>query len=198
MTPGRQDSHLPLTDQEFFELLYEEWSEPVYRYLIHLIGRGGLAEDLFQDTWMKAIENHQQLRDHERFGPWLFRIARNLAFNQLRQHRRKGQVWILSNLTKHEDGEVEDLIGRQPGNLPDPRQSAIDEQRRSILQEVITDLEPQTQEMLQLRYFEHLTLPEVATVLGVPLGTVCTKIHRALKAIRGVMQARGFRELGAM
>ena len=196
--PDKQDIHLPATDQEIFQRLYEQWSAPVYRYVVHLVGQGQLAEDLFQDTWMKAIENHQQLRQPERFGPWIFRIARNLTFNQIRQRRRKAQVWILSNLCDHEEEGMEDLIGRQAGTLPDLLDVAIDTQRRFILQQALVELEPQTQEMLQLRYFEHLTLPEVATVLGVPLGTVCTKIHRALKTIRRTMEARGYRELGAI
>lgn len=180
-----------------FEEHYGEWSDPVYRYLIHLVGSPSAAEDLFQETWMKAFERRGQLRNADHFGPWVLRIARNVAFNSLRQRKKKVQVWILSNLASvggrdPQADPPEDLIDRQASATPSPRDEAVSAQRREIIQEAIAELDLPTQEMLQLRYFEGLTLAQVASVLEVPLGTVCTKVHRGLKAIRQRLNKKGY------
>ena len=180
-----------------FEDYYEEWSDAVYRYLIHIVGSQAAAEDLFQETWLKAFENRSQLKRSERFGSWIFRIARNSALNFLRQRKNKMQVWILSNLPGRDGEEFEgqpggDLIERQASDEASPRENAIQFQRREIIQQAIAELDLQSQEMLQLRYFEHLTLNEVAEVLNAPLGTVCTKVHRSLRAIRERLEQRGY------
>ena len=197
MRIGRDDQQ-PVIEVEAFEALFEQWSERVYRYLIHLMGPGGETDDIFQDTWMKAIEHRRQLRDPQRFGSWIYRIARNLAYNHSRTHRRKGQVWIFSNLPAQGDpGDnhpLEEITDRTPG----PRQQVIDRERRQILCELLAELDRETQEMVQLRFFEGLTMAEVGRVLGVPLGTVCTKTHRALKTIRHRLERQGHAQMGTI
>jgi RNA polymerase sigma-70 factor (ECF subfamily) len=182
-----------------FDALYRAWSDRLYRYAVHLTGRGPIADDLFQETWLKAIEHAGQLRDAELFGPWLLRIARNLAYNYSRQGRRKASVWIFSNLAAAEgsDGEAE-LLGRHADGRPDPRQRAIDAERRQILRETLEAIEPDTQEMLQLKYFEGMTLAEVAAIMNLPPGTVSTRVYRALKTIRANMERQGFPSMGAL
>ena len=186
-----RDSAPGVWEASEFDRLYARWSQPVYRYLVHLIGPGPAADDLYQETWMKAIERQDQLRDSARFGPWILRIARNLAFNQGRLGKRRAQVWAFSSLAGDGDEEKEDLIARRGDAKPGPREEAIRSERRKILDAALASLEPAVQEMLQLRYFENLTLAEVADVLEAPLGTVCSKVHRGLKTIRECMGTQG-------
>ena len=197
--PDKQ--HKPLVGQETgeFEQRYEEWSARVYRYLAHLLGFGSTTDDLFQETWMKAIEHQGQLRDRRRFGPWILRIARNLAFNHARLRRRRAQVWILSSLSA-ETGASPDTgpYAGQADGRPGPREEAIQAERRRILSEVLSGVDEDVKEMLQLRYFENLTLAEVAAVVDQPLGTVCTKVYRALRQIRQRMELQGYPGLRAM
>jgi RNA polymerase sigma-70 factor (ECF subfamily) len=183
------------SDGRVFAEYYEQWSGAVYRYLVHLVGRTGEADDLFQETWAKALERRDQLRDPKLFSVWIFRIARNLAFNEMRKSRRKGQVWILSNLANPQDEETEDLLDRLPHPGPDPLSRTMTRERREIVQRAIAELDLTSQEMFQLRYFEGFSLAEIAQVLDVPLGTVCTKIHRGLKAIQDSLVAQGIRTL---
>lgn len=176
-----------------FVEFYEQWSAPVYRYLVHLVGRSGTADDLFQDTWAKALEHRDQLREPKAFATWIFRIARNLAFNEMRKSHRKGQVWILSNLATSDEEEGESLFDRLAHPGPNPLDQTMTRQRREIMQGAIAELDMASQEMLQLRYFEGFSLAEIAEFLDVPLGTVCTKIHRGLKAIQDRLKTRGIR-----
>ena len=181
---GNQDSLV-------FEAFYEQWSEPVYRYLLRMIGAMA-AEDLFQEVWMKVLEHRDQLRRADRFAPWIFRIARNLALNQMRTGRRKAQVWAVSQLSdRYENGGWELLEKQGAPDPPEPLACAIESQRREIVQRTLNELEPQIGEMLHLRYFEHLTLAEVAEVMDLPLGTVCVKVQRSLRVIRTRLAAIG-------
>jgi len=167
----------------------------VFRYLMHLVGSRVVAEDLFQETWMRVLERRHQLQNEDRFGPWLLRIARNLAFNHLRRRQNKMQVWILSNLGSFEDEPSTDLVEREPSSEPNPQERAIQSERGEILEQALSKLDFPTQEMLHLRYFETLTLAEIAEVLHTPLGTVCTKVHRGLKAVREEMRRLGYTQL---
>ena len=180
---------------------YEQWSGAVYRYLVHLIGSGGEADDLFQDTWARAFKLRHQLRDPKLFSVWIFRIARNLAFNEMRKSRRKGQVWILSNLSSvggramTQDENEENPLDRFSTGDAGPLDRTIDGQRREIIQEAVAQLDLASQEMLQLRYFEGFSLAEIAQFLNVPLGTVCTKIHRGLRMVQESLKRKGIRTL---
>lgn len=189
--PGHQGRDAALG----FTASYEQWSGPVYRYLVHLIGRRGEADDLFQDTWAKAFELRHQLRDPKLFGMWIFRIARNLAFNEMRKSRRKGQVWILSNLAMYQDEEKESLLDQLPHWGPDPLDETIDRQRNEIMRRTLAGLDLASQEMLQLRYFEGFSLAEIAQFFGMPLGTVCSKIHRGLKLVQDRLKEQGIRTI---
>ena len=181
--------------RDSFESLYDRWSDATYRYLVHLVGPTPLADDLFQETWMKAVEHSEQLRNQDQFGAWVFRIARNLVYNESRKKKRIGQVWLFSNLENPND-DMPRLLDIQPDHRPGPDSETINSERRHILEKVMANLDQQTQEILQLRYFEQLTLAEVAEVLEIPLGTVCTKTHRGLKAIRKGLESRGIKKLG--
>lgn len=173
-----------------FDALYAQWSDRLYRYIVHMIGPGAEAEDLFQDTWMKVVEQIDQLRDRERFGPWAMRIARNLTYNRFRERKRKTQIWAESQLGR-EDYEGEGLLDREPDREPDPRESMVHTQRVTMLNAAIDELDAESREMLHLRYFEHLRLAEVADVMDLPLGTVCVKVQRSLKKVRRRLMEMG-------
>jgi RNA polymerase sigma-70 factor (ECF subfamily) len=182
-------------DPRAFEQIYRQWSDAVYRYLVHIMGPSSLVEDLFQDTWIKALEKRRQLKRIEAFGPWLFRIARNLAFNEMRKSRRKGQVWILSNLVSSEQTDSDQFLAGKADAEPGPHEASVTTERREVVQEAMAELDAMSQEIIQLRYFEHFTLGEIAEMLDMPVGTVCTKIHRGLKAVRGRLQQKGIRAI---
>ena len=147
-----------------------------------------------KDAWAKALENHGQLRNSEQFGAWIFRIARNLAFQEVRKNQRKAKVWVMSNFVASE-GQIEALLEKFPCSSPGPLERAICHERHQLIQHTLEDLDPATQMMLQLRYYERLTLAEIASALNVPLGTVCTKVHRGLKTIQQRLTRQGVHSL---
>jgi RNA polymerase sigma-70 factor (ECF subfamily) len=194
ITTKNQDEDSPGRSAREWEDRYQKWSDRLFRYLVHLVGSREAAEDLFQETWMKAMDHQHQLSTEDNFGPWIFRIARNLAFNRMRSGKVRLQLWRNGSSGPGAGEKDQDFIESCPSAAPSPREEAIRGQRRKIVRTAIGRLDSITQEMLQLRYFEELTLAEVGAVLDVPLGTVCTKVHRGLKIIREHLKRQGLRQ----
>lgn len=195
---GEEPPAIQLKEPEVFERLYDQWSDRIFGYLVHLVGDVPCAEDLFQETWMKVIEHASELRNPDRFGPWIFRIARNLAFNQMRARRRKMQIWTMSSLAGADGNGAESVLEWRSDPGPGPDAQAVGAQRREILRRVAGELPQDVQQMLHLRYFEQFKVAEIAEVMDVPLGTVCTKIHRGLKSIRAAMTENGMDDFASL
>src|SRR5271167_5153907 len=87
-------------DPDLLDRLIEQYQHRLLRYLVHLTGRRELAEDLFQETWIRVLERGHQFNDKYAFGTWLFAVARNLVID----HMRRKQPASLDGLLN--DGEA--------------------------------------------------------------------------------------------
>ncbi|MGA8231598.1 MAG: sigma-70 family RNA polymerase sigma factor [Candidatus Acidiferrales bacterium] len=162
-------------DPDLLDRLIEQYQHRLFRYLVHLTGRRELAEDLFQETWIRVLERGHQFNDKYAFGTWLFAVARNLAID----HMRRKQPASLDGLLH--DGET-------PFDMPETgRASALDMTLRREQTEQIAagmqHLPAEYREALTLRFQEGMSLEEIASVACVPLGTVKSRIYRGLSAL---------------
>ena len=151
-------------DPDVLDRLIEQYQQRLYRYLLFLTGNAALAEDLFQETWVRVLERGHQYNAKNKFESWLFTIARNLVIDVSRRKK------IAS---------LEDM-----GN-PDLEQSFDPPDDRSIsaLQMLVT------REVLLLRFHEELALEEIATVLATPISTVKSRLYRGLEALKSALPA---------
>ncbi len=162
-------------DPDLLDRLIEQYQHRLLRYLVHLTGRRELAEDLFQETWIRVLERGHQFNDKFAFSTWLFAVARNLAID----HMRRKQPASLDGLMSDND---------TPFDVPATAQaSAFDltlqgEQNQHIAAGM-QHLPAEYREALVLRFQEGMSLDEIATVAGVPLGTVKSRIYRGLSAL---------------
>jgi RNA polymerase sigma-70 factor (ECF subfamily) len=154
------------------------------RYLLYLTGRRERVEDLVQDTWLRVLDRGSQFDGRSRFEPWLFSIARNLAIDDLRKRK------IVSLDTPEAD--TPDAAGPEKGlaaELPAPDQSspflaAARSEDAVRLAAALELLEPIYREALLLRFQEDLSLQEISKVVGAPVPTVSSRIHRGLGLLR--------------
>jgi len=147
----------------------------LYRYLLRLLGDEAVAEDAFQQTWLRVAERIGRYDAARPFGPWLFAVARNLALDHLRR-------WRPESLEEIDEPAA-------PGDS-DPLARAADGQRRAGLVEAVAGLSPLDREVLTLRFEEELALPQLAETLGVPLPTAKARLYRALARLRERLLAR--------
>jgi RNA polymerase sigma-70 factor (ECF subfamily) len=155
--------------------LMSRHQDRLFRYLLRLLGERGLAEDVFQQTWLHVSERIRRYDAARPFAPWLVAVARNLALDVLRRIRPASLA------------DVEEP--RAPASGSDPLEHAIARQRAERVEAALAALGPLDREVLTLRFEDGLTLPELATTLAVPLPTAKARLYRALERLRGRLLA---------
>jgi RNA polymerase sigma-70 factor (ECF subfamily) len=170
-------------DMELLADLVERCQHRLVRYLLYLIGRRESAEDLAQETWVRVLQRGSQYNGRQRFDPWLFAIARNLAIDYLRKKRKAVQTASLPN-----DRDAMLLL---PSSGPSPFEAAARSEDAIRLAGQLQILSPLYREALLLRFQEDLSLPEIAQVLGAPVTTVTSRIYRGLAALRSAFEEGG-------
>ncbi len=149
-------------------MLMDRYGRDLMHYLASILNNREAAEDVFQDTWSRVLQSIRRFDLNQPFGPWLFRIARNLAYDQLRKQRR-WRFWSQSPDEKPAfEPSAESVFDRQ---LED----------RDLVRRVLARLEPVHREILWLRFFKDKSYEEIAEYCDLPLGTVKTRLRRALQ-----------------
>lgn len=178
--------------------LVECYQYQLMRYLLYLTGRRELAEDLFQETWLRVLERGAQFDGRSRFEPWLFSIARNLAMDHFRKRKTVsldapiGETVYQSSVTSaHKQPLVATLTDE---DSPSPFELAARGEDAARLARALVLLAPIYREVLVLRFQEQLSLPEVARVIGAPVSTVSSRLRRGLEALRTYLDASPMRE----
>lgn len=152
-------------DEEAFVLLYEYYSPPVHRYVYRLLGNLELADDVTQETFLKAFQNIGTIARDSNISAWLYRIASNACFDILR--RRKLITWmpILEADEKTAEFTSEDFT---------PQVIESEMVRRTLL-----EMPPALSVCLVLRSVEGFSCEEIGEILKIPKGTVFSRLARA-------------------
>jgi RNA polymerase sigma-70 factor (ECF subfamily) len=170
-------SGLKRNDPELLDHLIEIYQHRLLRYLLFLTGKREVAEDLFQETWMRVLLRGAQYNGKARFDTWLFTIARNLVIDL----SRKRQMASLDEMS--ESGEDE-----RPFEVaiddPSPFEQFASREDRAEVAAVLLTLEPNYREVLVLRFQEEMSLEEIASVTQAPLSTVKSRLYRGLAALK--------------
>ena len=158
-------------DPELLDHLIELYQHRLLRYLLFLTGKREVAEDLFQETWMRVLMRGGQYNGKARFDTWLFTIARNLVID-LSRKRTMASLDEMSDVS--EEGRGFEIATDGPSPL-DEFQLGED---RAEVAEVLLKLEPNYREVLVLRFHEEMSLEEIAGVTRAPLSTVKSRLYR--------------------
>ncbi|HWE50944.1 MAG TPA: sigma-70 family RNA polymerase sigma factor [Bryobacteraceae bacterium] len=168
-------------DVEALAAILPQFQFPLYRFLLRMVEEPALAEDLFQQTWVRVIEKSSS-HTGVRFKSWLFSIARNLAIDQLRRTRS------FSIDAPDEYGGAP--VDRMAADGPDPLEEVLEFERGTILSEALGKLPAILREVLTLRFEEEMSLEQIAEVVDIPLSTVKSRLARALQGLRKRVETR--------
>jgi len=175
------DAHRKGDKTAFAELL-RRYGDSVLGYLMRMTGSRERAEDLFQETFKRVHEKAHTLRGN-RFKPWLFTIATNVAIDGLRRHKRLRVVSLNQNLDCA-DGRCEELgAAAVADNRYEPSQKAIMAEQKEQVRQAVESLPANQRATLVLAYYQQLSYREVAEALGCSIGTVKAQMYRALKTL---------------
>ncbi len=164
-------------DPLLLDELIVEYQHRLLRYLLYLTGNRELAEDIFQETWMRVLMRGAQFNGNSRFDTWLFTIARNLVID----FRRRRVMTSLEEMAENADNERPFEIA---SSEPTPFDNYLSRQNSTLVAAALLTLDPLHREVLVLRFHEELALDQIATVTGAPLSTVKSRLYRGLAALR--------------
>ena len=174
---------------ELLDTLIELYQHRLLRYLLFLTGKREVAEDLFQETWMRVLLRGAQYNGKARFDTWLFTIARNLVIDLSRKR-------VMASLDEMNEGKEDDRPFEVAMSGPSPLEQFQSREDCAEVGEVLLKLEPSYREVLVLRFYEELSLEEIAAVTRAPLSTVKSRLYRGLAALKPEMeQLRSSRSL---
>ena len=174
-------------DPELLDQLIELYQHRLLRYLLFLTGKREVAEDLFQETWMRVLLRGGQYNGKARFDTWLFTIARNLVIDLSRKR-------TMASLDEMHEGGEDDRPFEIAGDGLSPLEQFQSREDCAEVGEVLLKLEPTYREVLVLRFYEELSLEEIAGVTRAPLSTVKSRLYRGLAALKpAVEQLRAIR-----
>ena len=162
-------------DPDLLDGLIEQYQHRLLRYLFYLVGNRELAEDLFQETWIRVLERGNQYDGKHEFSTWLYAVARNLAIDYL---RRKPAV-SLDGLMDSESHAAPEPADSRPLVLEALQQEELAERINAALEGIPVEY----RETVVLRFREDLALEEIATVTGAKLGTVKSRLYRGLNLL---------------
>lgn len=175
------DAHLKGDTTAFGELV-RRYGDSVLGYLTRMTGRKEYAEDLFQETFKRVHEKADTFRG-PRLKSWLFAIATNVAIDGIRRERRF-QVVSLNRNPDCVDGNCEEPgVVAVADNSYEPSEEVIMAEQKEQVRQALDMLPARQRATLVLAYYQQLSYPEVAQVLGCSVGTVKTQMFRALKSL---------------
>lgn len=160
--------------------LIVRYQHRLLRYLLFLTGQRELAEDMFQEVWMRVLTRGGQFNGKARFETWLFTIARNLVIDQ----RRKRTVASLDELIETGSDDDRPMTFEVADQQPSPLDRFASVEDRKHISAALLQLDTVYREVLVLRFHEELTLEEIAKVTRAPLSTVKSRLYRGLAAIK--------------
>ncbi len=142
----------------------DAFSKPLYAFILRLVSDTAAAEDIFQETWIRVIRHIGGFRRQARFSTWLFQIALNQCRSAMQRSGRREYV------------ALEDA----PDLAQDPDVDAESILRAEKVRKIVDSLPPKMREVVVLRFYNEKTEQEIAEILNCPLGTVKSRLHRAM------------------
>jgi RNA polymerase sigma-70 factor (ECF subfamily) len=165
-------SRIQCGDLPAFEALYDKYKRRIYQTALAISGDSGAAEEILQDTFVRAYGAMDRVDASASLGPWLHRIAVNLSYNWTNRHRHWTvdiELWV-------------DRLLAGPGVSPEREAEGVE--LRDVVQEALDSLGGKQRTVVVLFYLQGFSLAEIAYILDCPVGTVKSRLHYACKALR--------------
>lgn len=173
--------------QSAFEQIVRRFQGPVIGLITRMTGDRALAEDLAQETFVKAFRNLSAFDTTRRLSSWLFRIAHNTTLDALRRTR--------PHLVSIDEPPGE----TGAGDLPDPAPAADPVERKALgraIEAALSQLRPDQRAALVLRYEEGLPFEDIGQILGIPETTARSHVHRARRSLARHLTDAGWAPAG--
>lgn len=160
-------------DHEAFRLLFDRYARPVTSFIFDMVGQREIAEELAQETFVRAYRGLPTMREETKLSTWLFGIAKNVAYESLRARRRRTMVGI------EEIADVPDSGSRQR-----PQDELLNKELGGVIQRALAALDEDKRTVFTLKIFQQKSYEEIAEITGFSVPKLKTDLHRARAEMR--------------
>ncbi len=165
---------MPLDDESRLAALYDAHAPSVWRYVVHLTGDPAGADDIVQETLLRAWRSPRILaQEPASTRSWMFTVARNLVIDEVRSARRRHEIGVPEMPDRGVDDGTEALF------------------ESFLVEEALAGLDLEHRAVIVHAYYGGCSIAEVARRLGIPEGTVKSRLHYGLRALRLALQEKG-------
>ena len=193
MGPELTDEQLMLAfrsgDARAFDALVRRHRTPVFNFILRYTGHRARAEDLLQETWLKAVRGAHDYEPKARFTTWVYTIARNLCVDSARKESYRQTESLEAPAGAEEDGRM--LAEVLPDENAAPDRAAHNSRLRPLLERALEGLPQEQREVFILREYSGIAFKDIAVVTGVPENTVKSRMRYALDGLRKRLQELG-------
>jgi len=175
-------------EEEAFQELMRRYRDSVYAFLRRFLSRSDMVEDVFQETFLQLFVSRDTFDVTRPLRPWLFTIAANKAKDALRRMQRS-EVTQLGNMFENEESSIDDVLNALDHDTRMPYDDLIRDERADSVKRALTRLPEKLREIILLAYFHKFSYAEIAGILGIPIGTVKSRLHTAVARFADQWQA---------
>src|SRR5882724_6050530 len=170
-------------DLHAFGLLVDRWRKRIYNLCFRMTGSSHTAEDLTQEVFVKIFDRRQVYDPTKRFSTWLWRIALNLCYDELRRVQRRHELSLDDDATR--EGQV---VRLEVIDSATPRAQLQQREEAELVRAALCELPEIYRTVLVLRHYEDLKLREIAQVLEIPDGTVNSRMAEGLARLTELLE----------
>lgn len=177
-------------DHDAFRVLVERHARAVFRLAFRMTGNEIDAEDMVQETFLKAWKQIGRFDGRATFGTWLHRICANCALDHIRARKRKQELQVVPRAESngHGTGHWNDPLAQVATEAPSPERLALSSQVTAILGPALDELSEMERAAFVLRHYEGLGIEEISATLGVQPGAAKHSVFRAVQKLRRALE----------
>jgi RNA polymerase sigma-70 factor (ECF subfamily) len=170
--------------REAFGVLVRRYEGELYGYLRRYLGDANLADDVFQNTFLQLFTKIATYEQGRPVRPWLYTIATHQAIDALRRNGRHQTISLDQEREETAPGEFPQLLAVLESRIPGPPDQVEGEERRQLVRASVDRLAEPLRQVVILAYYQGLKYKDVADILGIPVGTVKSRLHAALMKLQ--------------
>ncbi len=174
-------------DRSSFETLIRRYQDELYNYLRRYLGDDNLAEDAFQLTFVNVYQKGAQFDLNRRFRPWLYGVATNQAIDLKRRDKRRSHQ-SLDLISSQSDARCSSQAAAIPDHRVPESDPLVDAELREQMRGAIDEVGEPGRSALELIYLQGMAYKDAAKVLNVPVGTVKSRVHAAIRKLSAIWQ----------
>ncbi len=173
-----------LGDPDAFRALVEHHSRPLFRLAFRMTGNQQDAEDVVQESFLRAYRQLGKFDERASFGTWLYRIATNCSLDAMRSRKRRSEQQAPEGVS----AGMEDPVLSLPSGDPTPERAAMSGEVRERVVEAMNELSDSERSAFVLRHFEGMRIEDISRVLGCQPGAAKHSVFRAVQKLRRALE----------